>query len=421
MRILHINRFLNAGGAARAAFRLHEALRNSNIDSVFLTPDSITTEYTVRRQQHSSIALKVYRKIWQKYHQRRIDKLCEKESGFYSLGATSANILPEIRNLNSDIVNLHWTSDVLSIPDVRNITKPIVWTFHDMWPMCGAEHYTSDKPTANFRIGYSTRRNFLGENSDSINSLIWRRKRKNWAELKFTVVSPSKWLATCAAESILFKNADIHTVPNPIDAEGFWSPLEKKAARHFLNLPKSKNLILMGAAGGVEDPRKGGDLLRRAMHDLHKDDSLEAEILIFGQEQPTSSAQDWPYKVHWLGQVQDDRLLKLIYSAADIMIVPSRQDNLPNTAVEAQACGLPVVAFKTGGLPDIIAHKKTGWLANPFAADDLAAGIAFIIRDRARRMKMSAAARQHCLSNYSYSRIANRYREIYSTILRKGR
>jgi glycosyltransferase involved in cell wall biosynthesis len=145
--------------------------------------------------------------------------------------------------------------------------------------------------------------------------------------------------------------------------------------------------------------------------------SGDVELMIYGQGSPVGDSFIWPCKVHWLGVIRDDRVLALAYSAADVMTVPSRQDNLPNTALEAQACGTPVVAFDIGGLPDIVTHRKTGWLAKPFDTSDLANGIVWLLEDATRLAAISIAARQQTMERFSESVVAAQYARLYCEVL----
>ena len=192
--------------------------------------------------------------------------------------------------------------------------------------------------------------------------------------------------------------------------------MRRDVARMALGLPLDKRLLLMGTVDGSADPRKGADLLREAIRRVVADPAGAVELAIYGQSAP-AQGDDWPCRVHWLGPVRDDRVLALAYSSADMMVVPSRQDNLPNTAVEAQACGVPVVAFDVGGLPDIVVHRESGWLAKPFDAGDLAAGILWVLEDEARWLSLSRAARENAVARFSPAVVAAQYAAVYEQVL----
>ena len=337
-----------------------------------------------------------------------------------TFGYESAGLLDELNGTDAQILNLHWVQEgMLSVRDIGRLQKPIVWTLHDMWAFCGGEHYAEDGPAARFRRGYDRSDRPPGERGPDLNRMTWESKRRHWAGQKFTLVCPSRWLAECAAGSILFADASVHVIPNALDTGGLWRPIPRETARAALRLPTDRRLVLMGAEGGTADPRKGGDLLRETIDRVTaraRDDTGDIELVIYGQSTPTQ-LEHWPCPVHWLGQVRDDRVLVLAYSAADAVVVPSRQDNLPNAAVEAQACGTPVVAFDVGGLSDIVTHRVSGWLAKPFDVDDLAEGVLWLLHDEARRKTLSQAARAHAVACFSPGIVAGQYAAVYAQVL----
>jgi glycosyltransferase involved in cell wall biosynthesis len=305
---------------------------------------------------------------------------------------------------------------MLSVADIGQLKKPIVWTLHDMWAFCGGEHYAPDDESARFRQGYLADNRPPGESGPDLNRLTWEAKRRLWAHQHFTIVCPSHWLARCARESVLFTHSHVHVIPSCLDTLHTWRSVPRDEARKQLGLPLDKKLILFGADGGVKDPRKGGDLLREGLARVVSTKPHLYELLIFGQSKP-NDADSWPCNVHWLGAVYDDHQLVLAYSAADVMVVPSRQDNLPNTAVEAQACGVPVAAFNIGGLPDIVTHRVTGWLAKAFDATDLAEGVMWLIEDEARYAALAAAARKQAVERFSEPVVTSKYTELYRQVL----
>jgi glycosyltransferase involved in cell wall biosynthesis len=192
--------------------------------------------------------------------------------------------------------------------------------------------------------------------------------------------------------------------------------MDKKAARLLLNLPGTKKLILMGADGGVQNPRKGGDLLFDAIEKVAETGEEDIELLIFGQAAP-AEAKPLPYPVHWLGRVQDDRILAMAYNAADVMVVPSRQEAFGLTAQEAMACGTPVVAFEIGGLPDIVEHQQNGWLAKPFDTGDMAAGISWIIENSDTQKWLGENGRKIVAERFSPQSVGIKYEQVYQRLL----
>lgn len=416
MKVLHINTGDFGGGAARAAYRIHHSLVKSGIDSSMRVLQRVTGDERVSAGARPSISSRLIRKFryrWQSYQQRdwSTDNPIQ-----HTFGHIGAGLVNELNTCDADILHLHWVSDMLSIADIGRLRKPIVWTLHDMWPFCGGEHYAPDDETARFRRGYNADNRPQYEGGPDLNRQTWLLKHQAWRQHSFTIVSPSCWLAKCAQQSILFGKSTVHVIPNPIEMEHLWRPIPRDSARVALGLPQDKKLVLMGAFMGTADPRKGSDLLREALKKVVMRLPDDVELMIYGQEYPVVD-EPWSCAVHWLGVVRDDRVLALAYSAADVMVVPSRQDNLPNTAVEAQACGTPVVAFDIGGLPDIVTHCETGWLAKPFDTADLANGIVWLLEDATRLTTVSTASRQQAMERFSESVVAAQYAQLYHDVL----
>ena len=416
-KVIHLSTSDSGGGAARAAYRIHRALVEHGIDSRMRvlesgTGDDRVTAGATPKSIVDRLSLKLYNR-WQVYTRR----------GWYTdnpilhtFGQVSAGLVDELNASDVDVLNLHWISGLLSVVDIGRLKKPIVWRLADMWAFCGGEHYEPDTPTARFRNGYFPHNRPEGERGPDLNRKTWEAKRRAWARLDFTVVCTTKWLADCARQSVLFANTPIHVIPNTLDTMNTWRPIPKDAARVVLNLPPDRKLILMGADEGIGNPYKGGDLLRDAMAQVAARQIADVELIIFGQSKPAHD-HIWPCPVHWLGTVRDDRVLALAYSAADVMVVPSRQEAFGQTASEAQACGTPVVAFDNSGLPDIVTHQETGWLAKAFDTKDLADGIVWILEDKARHTAISIAARRQAIERFSEPVVAARYANLYRLVL----
>lgn len=418
MKVLHVSTSDFSGGAARAAYRIHQAQVTAGIDSSMLVLHKGTSDTRVKAAPQKSLARRVVEKIqrrWIAYRRRdwRTDNPI-----LHTFSEASAQLIEYLNACDADILNLHWVAGMLSVTDIGQLRKPIVWTMHDMWPFCGGEHYAPDDAQARFRVGYRPDNRPPGEAGPDLNQLTWKAKRRAWAAQKFKIISPSHWLAECVHSSALMQHYPVHVVPNPLDTDYPWRPIPRDVARPALGLPPLAKLILMGADGGLRDPRKGGDLMRIAISNLiekMRDD--EIRLLIYGQEASSGPESAWPCPVHWLGAVRDDRVLALAYAAADVMIVPSRQDNLPNTALEAQACGTPVVAFDIGGLPDIVDHRETGWLAPAFDTEKLCDGIEWILADALRARALGLRARERAVNRFTPQKVASEYLRIYHDAL----
>ena len=411
----------NSGGASRAAYRLHQALLQERFDSTMrvLTHQTANSKVVAGRSPRT-LRQKVAARLEQKLWDFSIRKWHTENPILHSFGRISANIVDELNQSEADVLNLHWISKLLSIEDIGRIKKPMVWTLHDMWPLCGGEHHTANTPEARFRIGYTPNNRPRSERGPDLNLQAWEAKRLAWQGQKFVMVAPSQWMAGCIEQSLLFRDKKIstHVIPNPLDTERIWRPIPKAVARRLLGLDEHKIYVLAGSAGGMAHI-KGEDLLPKIMAKVESLAPNSIELVVFGQAQPFAGSH-WPCRVHWMGSVTDDSVMATIYSAVDVMIVPSRQDNLPNTAVEAHSCGTPVAAFDLGGLPDIVEHMKTGWLAPPFDVDNLAAGILWLVQDLDRRLSLSERARSSALSRYSPAVIAKQYCEAYDEAIRYG-
>jgi len=279
-----------------------------------------------------------------------------------------------------------------------------------MWAFCGAEHYTDG---VRYREGYSAANRPPCESVLDLDRWTWLRKQRHW-QRPFQIVTPSRWLADCVGQSALMRHWPVAVIPNPIDTE-VWRPVDKLLARQKLNLPPSTPILLFGALGGEEDPRKGFDLLRDALQHLRtRVNGLE--LVVFGQLAPS---QETPlgFPVRHTGYLHDDEKLRLLYSAADAVAVPSRLETFGQTASEAHACGTPVVAFNTGGLADIVAHRETGYLATPFDVQDLATGIEWVLGAAQSGPGLGSAARDRACRLWDSPVVARQYADRYGAIV----
>lgn len=408
MNIWHLSESDLLGGAARAAYRIHRALRAAGVDSRMQVMRARSGDPTVRGATT---------KLEKLVHLGR----SELEAAAMRLMRTanpvqhSSAILPSrwparIARSDAALVHLHWMgSAMLSVADIARVRRPIVWTLHDMWAFCGAEHYATDD---RWQTGYTAGNRPAGEAGPNLNRWTWSRKRRHWTR-PIQIVTPSRWLADCVRQSALMGDWPVEVIPNALDTE-VWSPIEPPAARHLLGLPPTGPLLLFGAYDGAVDPRKGFDLLAEALARL-RGQLPDLRLMVIGQAEP-ENAPDLGFPVHYCGRLSDDLSLRVIYSAADAMLVPSRQEAFGQTASEAHACGTPVVAFDIGGLPDIVEHQRTGYLARAFEVDDLANGILWVLAN-AERAALRQQARQRAVERFAYPVVAEQYRRLYEQVL----
>jgi glycosyltransferase involved in cell wall biosynthesis len=334
----------------------------------------------------------------------------------------SGNFVPSrwsspINASESDVVHLHWIgNETISIEDVARIRKPVVWTLHDMWTFCGTEHVEPDD--ARWAPGYQRANRRSGDFGLDLDLRVWQRKRAAWRG-PMQIVTPSAWLAQCAKRSALLSSATVTVIPNVVATDTFM-PRHQVACRAALKLPQDDLLILFGAIRADADANKGYDLLIEALSVLDaKSGPRLIRCVIFGQ-----SAPDKPLRlkmpVHWMGHIDDESQLATLYGAADVMVVPSRVENLPQTATEAQACGCPVVAFRTSGLPDAVEDRATGYLAQPYDSADLARGILWVTENTERTGTLRRDARLRALRLWRPSVIVPQYVEEYRRALERA-
>jgi glycosyltransferase involved in cell wall biosynthesis len=342
----------------------------------------------------------------------------KRDRSYYSLQWLPDNIASKVAHLEPDVVNLHWiNAGYLQIETLAKLNKPLVWTLHDMWAFTGGCHYNQecDKYTAS--CGACPQ---LGSSKDwDLSRWVWQRKAKAWKKLNLTVVTPSVWLAKCAKESSLFRDRRVEVIPYGLDLDKY-RPINKKVARELLRLPQDKQLVLFGALRATSDKRKGFHLLQPALQELSQagwQDKLE--LMVVGASRPEKSPE-FGFDCHYLGTLNDDLTLALAYSAADVFIAPSLQDNLPNTVLEAIACGTPCVAFNIGGMSDMIEHQQNGYLAEPYKIDDLVRGIVWVLENEERYQKLSYRAREKAEREFALEIQARRYLSLFSEILEKG-
>jgi glycosyltransferase involved in cell wall biosynthesis len=412
MKISHLSSD-SIGGAARAALRLHNALLlNAEIDSTMIVRQKMNDDWRIAQPKECRIA-KAYSHI-----RPFIDLLParlqhSKNITPRSPAWVSAISAKQINQSDADIINLHWIcSGFLSIEEIGKITKPIVWTLHDMWAFCGAEHLASDDPQASWRVGYSANSRPVNDSGVDIDRWVWRRKQKAWLK-PMKIVTPSEWLADCARSSALMRNWDVTVIPNVLDTTKF-KPISKLVAREILGLPLEAKLIAFGAIKGTQLSYKGWDLLQPALEIVAKK-LPDAQAVIFGQSEP-KYPPSLGLPLHWVGHLHDDATLALLYSASDVMVVPSRQESFSQTASEAHACGCPVVAFNATGLMDVVENRVTGYLADPYSIQDLVKGIEWVLVDEMRRERLSAQARERAIRLWSHGVVVPKYLEVYKHV-----
>lgn len=410
MIVLHICYSDLEGGAAKAAFRLHKAQRSLGIDSKMLVADKKSDDpnvIEVSRLDH--FRMRVFAFI-----SRQILRL-QKDGNrvFHSLNLFPSGLLKYIKRISPDIVNLHWLGgEMISIGEIAKITLPLVWTLHDMWAFCGAEHYEDTSAPSRYRDGYTNaNRPNLARGFD-LDQWTYRRKRKAWKGLQIQIVAPSGWIADCVNRSALLKNNKVTIINNCVNRTVF-KPLSTIHSREALNLPHDKKLLLFGAMSSTSDPRKGYSYLKTALKLLKARGCTDnLALVVFGAGDGDAQSETG-ITTYYLGRMSDDVALSLAYNAADIFVAPSLQDNLPNTLVEALCCGTPCVAFGVGGIPEIITNEIEGIVVEAANAEQLSVAL------EKQLAKLDSLAGQHLtLAKGRFDiEVADQYHKLYKQLL----
>ena len=414
MKIASLSTFDNQGGAARAAYRLHQGLNQIDVESWILCQSKFSQDPKVMGAKTSSGIEQAKTGLRLTLDQLPLKRYKRKSKQLFSPHWLPSDIGDRVARLNPDLLNLHWTSaGYLKIEALAKFKQPLVWTLHDMWSFTGGCHYNEDcdKYTAN--CGACP---ILGSNKEAdLSRQIWQRKHKSWQDLNLTIVTPSRWLGDCAKSSSLFGDRRVEVIPYGLDLETY-RPIDRATARKLLKLPQDKQLVLFLSLNATSDRRKGFQLLQPALQQLSQSGQNELELMVVGASQP-ENPPELGFKAHYLGIMRDALTLALAYSAADVFVAPSIQDNLPNTVLEAIACGTPCVAFKIGGMPDMIEHQANGYLASPFETEDLARGIGWVLEDGDRLQNLSTFARSKAEREFALEIQARRYQTLYREIL----
>ena len=407
MRVLIVNTSERTGGAAVAANRLMKALNNNGAKAKMLVRDKDTEALTVVPLPQSP------RLRWHFLWERLVVfcRLHFSRQHLFEVDIANAGSditrLPEFQE--ADVIHLHWINQgMLSLKGIQKILrsgKPVVWTMHDIWPataLChvtlGCERFTTQCTHCRLLPG--------GGSSNDFSTTIWQRKQQMLAKGNIYFVACSRWLASEAKRSALLKGQKITSIPNPIDTR-IYKRGNKQEARRRLGLPLDKKLILF-ASQRVTNVNKGMDYLTEACRQLQVADA--AVVILGGHAEEVVSQLS--LETYPLGYVNEEKRIVDVYQAADVFVLPSLSENLPNTIMEAMACGVPCVGFKVGGIPEEIDHRQNGYVAEYRNAEDLARGIGWILSE-ADYEQLSQSAVQKVVQSYSQQSVALKYLDVY--------
>ena len=407
MRVLIVNTSERTGGAAVAANRLMKALNNNGAKAKMLVRDKETDALTVVSLPHSPRLR--WHFLWERlviFYRLHFSRQHLFEIDIANAGSDITK-LPEFKE--ADVIHLHWINQgMLSLKGIRKILqsgKPVVWTMHDIWPaaaLChvtlGCERFTTQCQHCRLLPD--------GGSSNDFSATVWQRKQRMLAVGSIYFVACSRWLESEAKRSALLKGQKITSIPNPIDTH-IYKIGDKQEARKRLGLPLDKKLILF-ASQRVTNVNKGMDYLIEACRQLQLADV--AVVILGGHAEEVVSQLS--LEAYPLGYVNEENRIVDVYQAVDVFVLPSLSENLPNTIMEAMACGVPCVGFKVGGIPEEIDHRQNGYVAEYRHVEDLAQGIRWILSE-ADYEKLSQNAVQKVMQNYSQQSVALKYLDVY--------
>jgi glycosyltransferase involved in cell wall biosynthesis len=383
------------GGAGIAAGRLKVALEKAGHQ----------VDYLVREKASTSNAIKFGTGLisWLKFIAERLFFLrFEKDKSIrflFNPGVFGSDISKHPLIQQADIVHLHWVNfGFLSVSDIASLTrlnKPVFWTLHDMWAFTGGCHHSG--ACEHFQQSCGDCKFLKNPHPTDLSHRLWEAKKTEFASNNLHIITCSDWLGKRAKQSSILGSHSIQTIPNAIDTE-FFSPNDATG----LGLDANKKYVLF-VAMRVNAPAKGFHLLKEALHYL---DAATTELLIVGGEM----TEELPLKSHNFGQISDPAKMRDIYAAADVFVTPSLEENLPNTIMEAMACGTACVGFEVGGIPEMIKHEVTGYVAQAFDPKDLAKGINWCLQSTTSGSK----SRERALQLYDQSIVAQQHLDYYA-------
>lgn len=413
MKVVHLSHTDGGAGAGRAAYRIHTALRALEVDSRMLVSQKRTADPTVEVVSGAGLARFGVRCA--EYLEARTGRLMARDASVFFSPARYAWFKPQQSKAvcEADLVALYWINGAFISPQrLAEIHKPLVWRLSDVWPFTGGCHYPGACDGFERTCGDCPQLRIPAVN-DASHRLL-QHKQDAWRMLNLTIAAPSQWMADLARRSTLFSDRRIEVVPTGVDLDRY-QPGNRLEARARWNLPQDRLLILFGALSPNDDIRKGYRELRQAL-EIVAQSPLASRVMavVFGSDAPLSA--DLPVPAVSLGRLQGDDDLAAAYNCADVVVVPSLEDNLPNVALEAIACGAPVAAFDVCGMPDIVTDEWNGRLAPGGSAEGLGCALVEMLSDREKLFSMRSRARQHAEDRYSLAGQARNYLALYEEL-----
>ncbi len=419
LKVVHLNTYDGNGGAGRACMRLNRALLSQNIDSKVIVHykfgknPQIGDFNTNLIQKARAAATILLERAWAK----RYLKALKTPFSFTWFGRSVIHH-PDVKN--ADIIHLHWVNhgflNPKHIAELAKLNKPVVWTFHDSNAFTGGCHvrYSCD----HFERECGNCPLLKNASPDDYSHLIWKQKNKAYQKLGFNIIAPSSWMKASVLRSSLLKDRSISQIPNTLETDIF-KPLDKTEAKRKAGLPEGKFILLSGFMPSRKDLHKGTSYLMESLELLKGrlgEKADQVELVVFGNRDD-KNLPDFPFKTTFLGKINNDEHLALCYAAGDAFLIPSLEDNLPYTVMESLSCGTPVIAFTTGGIPDMVRHEKNGYLATYRSSESFADGMEWVI-NHPDRNQLNQDARQTVMNKFSEQIIAQKHIDLYKQLMK---
>jgi len=421
LKVVHINTYDGNGGAGRACLRLNNALLAENINSKVIVhykfgknPSILTFNLTALQKAYTAATIVVERLL-----AKRLLKPMKRTPFSFTWFGRSVIHHPDVKA--ADVIHLHWVNHSFLNPahlaELAQLNKPIVWTFHDSNAFTGGCHvrYTCDHFVR--QCGYCPL--LKKADADDASHKIWLQKQEAYHQLKFNVVAPSSWMLSSVLLSSLMQDKPALQIPNTLET-GIFKPTDKVEAKKQLGLPADKFIFLTGFMPSRKDMHKGTSYLLESLELLKERlgiDAQKVELVVFGNRN-AKDVPDFSFKTSFLGTINDDAKLAMCYAAADAFLIPSLEDNLPYTVMESLSCGTPVVAFTTGGIPDMVQHLQNGYLAEYRSAKSFADGMEWAINHE-DPAGLQQEARQAVMDKYAEPVIAQKHIQLYTQLVDK--
>lgn len=380
MKVLHLNTHDVLGGAARSAYRLHTGLRRIGVGSRMLVRTKHSDDPTVTAIDTEGHQAKIHDAVEAFYVRPRLPE----GGGSFSFSPVTPSLADHPLVKEADIIHLHWTAQFLSPESIRALAelgKPLFWTFHDLWAVTGGCHYSG--ACGNYQ---SICRDCpaIAQNVSSRVQLEHQRKLEGLRALRVRLIAPSCWIRDAARRSAVAGEWEAAVVPYGIDT-GIFCPQSRAEAREAFGISTDRICLLFGCHSILER-RKGFAEMREAL----RLSGVDAELLVFGSD--AESLPEMPIPVHPLGRLTTDESVARAFAAADVYLCPTLEDNLPNTVMESLCCGVPVIGFATGGVPEMVEHGVSGLLAPSGGVPALAEMISKFAGDAALRDRLRQGA-----------------------------